>query len=126
MRVGSLTFASGQASRNECDLQDGQHRDRSLSGVLCAEPVVPGAIRAPVPLLRPPLNESLQFKSHNVAELAARGRARWKIENETFNVLKSKGTTSSTISVTASATSPLSTSPAGISSRLAVRPERST
>ena len=27
----------------------------------------------------------------NVAELAARGRARWKIENETFNVLKTKG-----------------------------------
>jgi hypothetical protein len=28
---------------------------------------------------------------HNVAELAACGRARWKIENETFNVLKTKG-----------------------------------
>jgi hypothetical protein len=27
----------------------------------------------------------------NVAELAACGRARWKIENETFNVLKAKG-----------------------------------
>lgn len=27
----------------------------------------------------------------NVAELAARGRSRWKIENETFNVLKTKG-----------------------------------
>jgi hypothetical protein len=27
----------------------------------------------------------------NVAELAACGRARWKIENETFNVLKTKG-----------------------------------
>lgn len=27
----------------------------------------------------------------NVAELAAGGRARWKIENETFNVLKTKG-----------------------------------
>ena len=27
----------------------------------------------------------------NVAEFAAAGRARWKIENETFNVLKTKG-----------------------------------
>ena len=27
----------------------------------------------------------------NVAELAARGRARWMIENETFNLLKSNG-----------------------------------
>jgi hypothetical protein len=27
----------------------------------------------------------------NVAELTACGRARWKIENETFNVLKTKG-----------------------------------
>jgi hypothetical protein len=27
----------------------------------------------------------------NVVELAACGRARWKIENETFNVLKNKG-----------------------------------
>jgi hypothetical protein len=27
----------------------------------------------------------------NVIELAACGRARWKIENETFNVLKNKG-----------------------------------
>jgi hypothetical protein len=27
----------------------------------------------------------------NVAELAASGRARWKIENEAFNVLKTKG-----------------------------------
>ena len=27
----------------------------------------------------------------NVVELAACGRARWKIENETFNVLKTKG-----------------------------------
>ena len=27
----------------------------------------------------------------NVAELAACGRARWKIENETFNTLKTKG-----------------------------------
>ena len=27
----------------------------------------------------------------NVAELAAAGRARWKIENESFNVLKTKG-----------------------------------
>jgi hypothetical protein len=29
--------------------------------------------------------------SFNVAELAACGRARWKIENETFNTLKAKG-----------------------------------
>ena len=27
----------------------------------------------------------------NVAEFAEAGRARWKIENETFNVLKTKG-----------------------------------
>ena len=33
----------------------------------------------------------LPISSDNVIELAACGRARWKIENETFNVLKNKG-----------------------------------
>jgi hypothetical protein len=33
----------------------------------------------------------LAIGSANVAELAACGRARWKIENESFNVLKTKG-----------------------------------
>ena len=33
----------------------------------------------------------LPIEAHNVAELAACGRSRWKIENETFNVLKTKG-----------------------------------
>ncbi|MGH6928618.1 MAG: ISNCY-like element ISAtsp9 family transposase [Dongiaceae bacterium] len=33
----------------------------------------------------------LPVDAANVAELAACGRARWKIENETFNVLKTKG-----------------------------------
>ena len=33
----------------------------------------------------------LPVDATNVAELAACGRARWKIENETFNVLKTKG-----------------------------------
>jgi len=33
----------------------------------------------------------LPVSAENVAELAACGRARWKIENETFNVLKTKG-----------------------------------
>jgi len=33
----------------------------------------------------------LPVTADNVAELAACGRARWKIENETFNVLKSNG-----------------------------------
>ena len=33
----------------------------------------------------------LAIDASNVAELAACGRARWKIENETFNVLKTKG-----------------------------------
>lgn len=33
----------------------------------------------------------LPVDTSNVAELAAAGRARWKIENETFNVLKTKG-----------------------------------
>jgi hypothetical protein len=33
----------------------------------------------------------LPVDQNNVAELAACGRARWKIENETFNVLKSNG-----------------------------------
>ena len=33
----------------------------------------------------------LAVTRENVAELAASGRARWKIENETFNVLKTKG-----------------------------------
>jgi hypothetical protein len=33
----------------------------------------------------------LAVGKHNVAELAACGRARWKIENESFNTLKTKG-----------------------------------
>ncbi len=33
----------------------------------------------------------LSLRRGNVAELTACGRARWKIENETFNVLKTKG-----------------------------------
>jgi len=33
----------------------------------------------------------LSIDASNVAELADCGRARWKIENETFNVLKTKG-----------------------------------
>jgi hypothetical protein len=33
----------------------------------------------------------LQVGRETVAERAARGRARWKIENEAFNVLKTKG-----------------------------------
>jgi hypothetical protein len=33
----------------------------------------------------------LPVSADSVAELAACGRARWKIENETFNVLKTKG-----------------------------------
>ena len=33
----------------------------------------------------------LDINRHTVAELAACGRARWKIENETFNVLKHRG-----------------------------------
>jgi hypothetical protein len=33
----------------------------------------------------------LDVGRENVAELAAAGRARWKIENESFNVLKTKG-----------------------------------
>lgn len=33
----------------------------------------------------------LRVNAENIADLAAAGRARWKIENETFNVLKTKG-----------------------------------
>jgi hypothetical protein len=33
----------------------------------------------------------LEVKREHVAEFTAGGRARWKIENETFNVLKTKG-----------------------------------
>lgn len=33
----------------------------------------------------------LTITAHNIAEIAACGRARWKIENETFNVLKTNG-----------------------------------
>jgi hypothetical protein len=33
----------------------------------------------------------LPINADNVVDLAAAGRARWKIENETFNVLKTKG-----------------------------------
>ena len=49
---------------------------------------------------------NLQVDAGNVEELAAAGRARWKIENETFNTLKTKGTISSTISVTEKTTCP--------------------
>jgi hypothetical protein len=34
---------------------------------------------------------SLPVSKANVAEIAAAGRARWKIENETFNVMKNHG-----------------------------------
>jgi len=34
---------------------------------------------------------SLPVTKHNVAEVAACGRARWKIENESFNVMKNHG-----------------------------------
>jgi hypothetical protein len=34
---------------------------------------------------------SLPVSKDNVAEIAACGRARWKIENETFNVMKNHG-----------------------------------
>jgi hypothetical protein len=34
---------------------------------------------------------SLTVSKDNVAEIAACGRARWKIENETFNVMKNHG-----------------------------------
>ncbi len=34
---------------------------------------------------------SLPVSKHNVAEIAACGRARWKIENESFNVMKNHG-----------------------------------
>jgi len=34
---------------------------------------------------------SLPVSKSNVAEIAACGRARWKIENETFNVMKNHG-----------------------------------
>ncbi len=34
---------------------------------------------------------SLPVDQDNVAEIAACGRARWKVENESFNVLKTKG-----------------------------------
>ena len=34
---------------------------------------------------------SLAVSKHNVAEIAACGRARWKIENESFNVMKNHG-----------------------------------
>jgi hypothetical protein len=34
---------------------------------------------------------SLPVNTENVAQIAARGRARWKVENENFNVLKNHG-----------------------------------
>lgn len=47
----------------------------------------------------------LPVSRDNVAELAAAGRARWKIENESFNTLKTRTITWSTILATASTTS---------------------
>ena len=49
---------------------------------------------------------SLGVDRDNVAELADCARARWKIENETFNVPGSTATTSNTTSATARTTSP--------------------
>src|SRR5260370_614396 len=46
-----------------------------------------------------------------VVELVACGRARWKIENESFNTLKTKGYNSNTISATESSTCPPSSPP---------------
>ncbi len=46
----------------------------------------------------------LPVNKANAAALAACGRARWKIENENFNILKNKGTTSNTTSATARST----------------------
>lgn len=47
----------------------------------------------------------------NVVAMVAAGRARWKVENEAFNTLKTKGYTWSTISATASSTSPACSPP---------------
>ena len=44
---------------------------------------------------------SLPVSKDNVAEIVACGRARWKIENEKFNVLKTMAMNSSTISAAA-------------------------
>ncbi len=49
---------------------------------------------------------SLHVDRDNVAELADCARARWKIENETFNVPGSTAATSNTTSATAGTTSP--------------------
>jgi len=44
----------------------------------------------------------LRVTKDNIYKLMRGGRARWKIENETFNTLKNQGTTSTTIMVMAS------------------------
>lgn len=49
--------------------------------------------------------------SGNIVELVRAGRCRWKIENETFNTLKTKGIMLSITSVTANSTCPWSFSP---------------
>jgi hypothetical protein len=48
----------------------------------------PGATK---PTCRSSFVTDLAVKRNTVAELAACGRARWKIENETFNTLKTSG-----------------------------------
>jgi hypothetical protein len=51
---------------------------------------------------------NLQLNANNVALIVRDGRARWKSENETNNVLKTKGYLSNTISVTVNTSWPIS------------------
>lgn len=67
-------------------LRDGD--DALLVNWLEVEITKPGATR---PTYRCSFVTDLPVRRETVAELAACGRARWKIENETFNVLKTGG-----------------------------------
>jgi hypothetical protein len=61
----------------------------SLTGQLCCRAAIRNA--AGEVTYRNSFITDLPVGRDNVAELAACGRARWKIENETFNVLKTSG-----------------------------------
>ena len=93
--LDSLTETQGRGAEKrihryrwmaDVPLRDGD--DALLVNWLEVEITKPGAVK---PTYRCSFVTDLPVSRETVAELAACGRARWKIENETFNVLKTGG-----------------------------------
>lgn len=93
--LDSLTETQGRGSEKrihryrwmaDVPLRDGD--DALLVNWLEVEITKPGTVK---PTYRCSFVTDLPVSRETVAELAACGRARWKIENETFNVLKTGG-----------------------------------